>query len=83
VETALEENVLCYKLPLKDRSSLEWRWGDEPNRGGKECTIFAYIDVGCKAISIQNKQHLHWRVLESITKMNNEVEFIASAHCLS
>ncbi len=80
METALEENVLRYKLPLKDWISLEWRWGDELNRG--ECTIITHIDVGCEAINIQNKQHLHWRVLESITNVNNEVEFTAFTHCL-
>jgi hypothetical protein len=82
VETTLEENVLRYKLPLKDRISLEWRWGDEPNRGDKECTILAHIDVGCEVISIQNKRHLHWRMMESIIEMNNAVEFTASAHSL-
>jgi hypothetical protein len=82
VETELEESVLRYKLPLKDRISLEWSWREEPSKGGMECTILAHIPTQTNAISIQNKMHLHWKTLESITAMNNEVEFITLAHSL-
>jgi hypothetical protein len=47
-----------------------------------ECTILAYIDTGISALSVQNKRHLHWKVLEHIPSMNNEVEFAVPAHNL-
>ncbi len=47
-----------------------------------ECTILAYIDTGSSALSVQNKRHLHWKVLEHIPSMNNEIEFIVQAHNL-
>jgi hypothetical protein len=47
-----------------------------------ECTILAYIDTGKSAFSIQNKRHLHWKTLDLILGMNNEVEFLASTHNL-
>jgi hypothetical protein len=47
-----------------------------------ECTILAYIDSGLNALSIQSKWHLHWKALELIPNMNNEVEFAAPAHNL-
>jgi hypothetical protein len=47
-----------------------------------ECTILAYIDTGTSALSVQNKRHLHWKALEYIPSMNNEVEFAAPAHNL-
>ncbi|CAM6044951.1 unnamed protein product, partial [Sphagnum compactum] len=80
--TELEKKVLRYKLALKDRLHLEWSWQEELNRGGMECTILAHINTGTSALSIQNKRHLHWRALESIPVMNNEVEFLASTHSL-
>jgi hypothetical protein len=49
---------------------------------GVECTILAHICTGTNAISIQNKRHLHWKATEAITDMNNEAEFLASAHNL-
>jgi hypothetical protein len=82
VETGLKESVLRYKLPLNDRFSLEWSWWEELSRGGMECTILARINAGSNAISIQNKRRIHWKRLESITAMNNEVEFIVSTHNL-
>jgi hypothetical protein len=82
MEAGLEESVLMYKLPLKDRLSLEWSWREEPSRGRMECTILTHITIGTNAINIQNKRHLHWKVLDSIMEMNNEVEFTAPAHNL-
>jgi hypothetical protein len=78
----LEEKVLRYKLTLKDRPKLEWSWQEVKSRGGVECTILAHIDTGVSALSIQNKRHLHWKVLELIPGMNNDVEFAAPAHNL-
>ncbi len=78
----LKEKVLRYKLTLKDRPKLEWSWQEVPNRGGVECTILAHIDMGESALSIQNKRHLHWKVLEFIPGMNNDTEFAAPAHSM-
>jgi len=47
-----------------------------------ECTILAYIDTGSSAMSVQNKRHLQWKVLDHIPSMNNEVEFATPAHNL-
>ncbi len=47
-----------------------------------ECTILAHIDTGSSALSIQNKRHLHWKTLDCIPRMNNEVEFSTLAHNL-
>jgi len=47
-----------------------------------ECTILAHIDTGASALSIQNKRHLRWKVLELIPRMNNNVEFATLAHSL-
>ncbi len=47
-----------------------------------EYTILAHIDIGTSALSIQNKRHLHWKELELIPDMNNDVEFAAPAHNL-
>jgi len=52
------------------------------SKGGVECTILAHIDTGTSALSIHNKRHLHWKALELIPSMNNEVEFSAPAHNL-
>jgi hypothetical protein len=38
-----------------------------------ECTILAYIWTGSSALSVQNKQHLHWREIENISTMNNDM----------
>jgi len=78
----LEEKVLKYKLTLKDRPKLEWSWQEVKSRGGVECTILAHIDTGASTLSIQKKQHLHWKVLELIPGMNNDVEFAGTAHNL-
>ncbi|CAK9881608.1 unnamed protein product [Sphagnum jensenii] len=47
-----------------------------------ECTIQAHINTGTSVMSIENKRHLHWKALEDIPGMNNEVEFSAPAHNL-
>jgi hypothetical protein len=73
----LEENVLRHKLLLKDQLNLEWNRQEEPSKGGIECTIFAHIPIGSN-----NKKHLHWKTLESILSMNNEIKFAAPAHSL-
>jgi hypothetical protein len=82
IVTKLEENVLKHKLLLKDQFSLEWSWQEEPSKGGIECTILAHIPTGFNPISIQNKKHLHWKALKSISNMNNEIKFTTSAHIL-
>jgi hypothetical protein len=82
LETELEEKVLRYKLTIKTRPMLEWSWMKESSRGGTECTILAHIDSGTSALSIQNKRHLHWKVLDVKTSMGNEMEFSAPAHSL-
>ncbi len=64
LETELEEKVLRYKLTIKMHPQLEWSWLKEPSRGGTKCTILAHIDSGTSALSIQNKCHLHWKVLD-------------------
>jgi hypothetical protein len=74
--------VLRYKLIIKVRPQLEWSWVKEPSRGGTECIILAHIDSGTSALSIQNKRHLHWKVLDGKQGMSNELEFSASAHNL-
>jgi hypothetical protein len=47
-----------------------------------ECTILTHIDTGASALNIQNKRHLHWKELELIPDMNNDVEFAAPTHSL-
>jgi hypothetical protein len=59
LESELEEKALRYKFAIKTCPQLEWSWLKEPSRGGTECTILAYIDLGINALSIQNKRHLH------------------------
>jgi hypothetical protein len=82
LELALEENILRYKLTLKDRLHLEWSWQEELSRGGLECTILAHISTSTNTINVLNKSHFHWRATEAISVMNNEVKFSASAHNL-
>jgi hypothetical protein len=82
LEVELEEKVLRYRLTLKDQPQLEWSWQKESSRGGTECTILAHIDSGSSALNIQNKHHLHWKVLDSTQGMSNEMEFSAPAHNL-
>jgi hypothetical protein len=82
LEMELEEKVLRYKLTIKARLLLEWSWQKEPSRGGTECTILAHIDSETSALSVQNKRHLHWKVLNGKQGMGNELEFSAPAHNL-
>ncbi|CAK9859462.1 unnamed protein product [Sphagnum jensenii] len=82
IELELEEKVLRFKLNIEERPQLKWIWHEEPNRGGIECTILAHINTGESALSLQNKKHLHWKALDSIPNLNNEVEFATSAHNL-
>ncbi len=80
LEVELEEKVLRYRLPITDQPQLEWSWQEEVGRGGMECTLLAHIDICSNALSIQNKRHLHWKVLDLIPGMNNDVEFAAPTH---
>ncbi len=82
IAIGLEENVLRQKLLLKDQFSLEWSWQEEPSRGGIECTILTHISISSNPVHIQNKKQLHYKVLESISSMNNEIEFATPAHNL-
>jgi len=82
LETELEEKVLRYKLTIKTRPLLEWSWLKESSMGGTECTILAHIDSGTSTLSIQNKCHLHWKVLDGKIGMRNKMEFSAPAHSL-
>jgi hypothetical protein len=82
IESELEDKILRYSLNLKDCLSLEWNWQEDKNRGGWECTILAHISTGSSAISVQNKRHLHWRSSDSLTNMNNDIEFAGPAHNL-
>jgi hypothetical protein len=82
IAIGLEENVLRHKLLLKDQLSLEWSWQEELSRGRFECTILAHIPIGSNPINIQNKNHLHWKAVKSISSMNNEIEFVTPAHNL-
>ncbi len=67
LEAELEEKVLRYKLAVRSNLHLEWSWQAEPGRGGMECTILAHVRTGSSALSVQNKRHLHWKELESIS----------------
>jgi hypothetical protein len=82
IESELEDKILRYSLNLKDCLSLEWSWQEDKNRGGWECTILAHISTGSSAISVQNKRHLHWRSSDSLTNMNNDIEFASQTHNL-
>jgi hypothetical protein len=82
IESELEDKILRFSLNLKDCLSLEWSWQEDKNRGGWECTILAHISTGSSAISVQNKKHLHWRTSNSLTVMNNDIEFAGPAHNL-
>jgi hypothetical protein len=77
----LEEKVLRYKLVIKDNIRLEWCWQAEPGKGGMECTILAHIWTGPE-LNIQNKRHLQWKDIESISELNNEVGAAVTAHNL-
>jgi hypothetical protein len=82
VEAELEEEILKYKMAVKDNLQLEWCWQAEPGKGGMECTILAHIWTGCSALSVQNKRHLHWKEIETISTMNNDTRGAVVAHNL-
>jgi hypothetical protein len=44
--------------------------------------ILAHISTGLSAINAQKKKNLHWRTLESMHNMNNDVVFSGPAHSL-
>jgi len=52
IELELEEKILRFKLSITERPQLEWTWQEELSRGGMECTILAYIDMGSSALSV-------------------------------
>ncbi|CAK9860964.1 unnamed protein product [Sphagnum jensenii] len=82
IESEFEDKLLRYSLSLKDHLSLEWSWQEEQTRGGWECTIFTHISTDTSTISVKNKRHLHWRMSDSLTSMNNGIEFLGPAHSL-
>jgi hypothetical protein len=82
VEAELEGKILKFSLNLKGHLALEWSWQEDHVKGGWECTILAHISTGLSAISAQKKKNLHWRTLESMHSMNNDVVFSGSAHSL-
>jgi hypothetical protein len=47
-----------------------------------ECTILAHIRIGSSALNVQNKQHLHWKEVETISAMNNDTRGTMAAHNL-
>jgi hypothetical protein len=82
LEAELEEKVLRYKLAERGNLHLEWSWQAEPGRGGMECTILAHIRTGSSALNVQNKWHLHWKEIGSISAMNNDAGGTVAAHNL-
>jgi hypothetical protein len=82
LESELEEKLLRFKLSINERPQLEWVWQEELRRGGMECTILTHINMGLSTLGVQSKRHLHWKALEHIPSMNNEVEFAVLAHNL-
>jgi len=82
IELELEEKILRFKLNIGERPHLEWMWHEEPSRGGIDCTILAHIDTRESALSVKNKKHLHWKALDLISLMNNEIVFAVLAHNL-
>ncbi|CAM6061059.1 unnamed protein product [Sphagnum tenellum] len=82
LKSELKDKILRYIFNFKDCFSLEWSWQEDQTRGGWECTILAHISTGSSAISVQNKRHLQWRLSDSLTGMNNDIEFSGPAHNL-
>jgi hypothetical protein len=82
VESELEENILRFSLSLKGRLTLEWSWQEDQTKGGWECTILAHINTGQSGISAQKRRNLHWKTLESILGMNNNIAFAGPTHGL-
>jgi len=82
VEAELEEKIFRYKMAVKDNLQLEWCLQAELGKGGMECTILAHIWTGSNALSVQNKRHLHWKEVETISTMNNDTGGAVVAHNL-
>jgi hypothetical protein len=82
LEAELEEKILRYKLAVRGNLQLEWSWQAEPGKGGMECTILAHIRTGSSALSVQNKRHLHWKEIGSLSAMNNDAGGAVVAHNL-
>jgi hypothetical protein len=78
----LEENILRYKLSIREHLHFEWSWQEEKSRGGMDCTILAHIETGTNALSTRNKRHLHWKVLDPAHEMNNDIKFATPTHNL-
>jgi hypothetical protein len=53
LELELEENILRYKMCIKDQPQLEWSWQEERSRGGMDCTILVHINTGTSALSTE------------------------------
>jgi hypothetical protein len=49
---------------------------------GMDCTILVHIETGTSALSTQNKRHLHWKALDPEQELNNDIDFVTSAHNL-
>jgi hypothetical protein len=47
-----------------------------------ECTILTHIWTGSSALSVQNKRHLLWKEIETISTMNNDTGGAMVAHNL-
>ncbi|CAM6019479.1 unnamed protein product [Sphagnum balticum] len=82
LEAELEEKILRYKMAVKGKLHLEWSWQAKPGRGGMDCTILAHIRTGSSAFSVQNKQHLHWKEIGTISAMNNDIGSAVAVHNL-
>jgi hypothetical protein len=82
LEAELKEKVLKYKMVVKGKLHLEWSWQAEPGTGGMECTILAHIRTRSSALSVQNKWHLHWKEIGTISAMKNDTGGAVAAHNL-
>jgi hypothetical protein len=70
------------QTPIEGLAQLRMELVEEPNRGKIKCTILAHIPTSSNPVNIQNKKHLHWKALKSISSMNNEIKFTAPTHKL-
>ncbi len=82
VEAELIEQTLRYYLTISEKPRLEWSWHEEPNRGGRECTILAHIHTGTNGVSVKKRKHLHWIALDLTLSLNNEIALTVPAHNL-
>jgi len=81
LEAELEEKVLRYKMAVKGNLHLEWSWQAEPGGGGWSAPSLP-TRTGSNALSVQNKQHLHWKEIRSISAMNNDTRGAVATHNL-